>query len=311
MMTRTERVRATLAGEEVDRPPFCFWHHFRPHGSARQMAEATLAFFDDEFDLDITKIMPDLPYPFPRGGIQTADDWHMIGPLDPDAGLFGQRLVAIGLLREWLGEETPIIYTIFSPLTEAIFAAGDRETFKRYARENPTVIHQALSVYAHNLGDFAGAAIAAGADGIFLACMGTSADEFSKAEYREFGRPYDLEVLRGADEGWLNILHVHGDANLMIDLFLDYPVPVLNWSDRLTGLSLADVRARTDKTIMGGLHERGPLVNGPDEELLAEMKDAVQQAGRTKFILANGCSVPDESDHARLRRGRVLVDHLS
>src|SRR5688572_24653402 len=69
MMTRTERVRATLDGEEVDRPPFCFWHHFQPHGSGRRLAEATIGFFDEEFDLDIAKIMPDLPYPFPRGGV--------------------------------------------------------------------------------------------------------------------------------------------------------------------------------------------------------------------------------------------------
>ena len=65
-MTRTERVRAAVLGQPVDRLPLCFWHHFRPAGSGARMAEATLRFFDQEFDLDIVKIMPDLPYPFPR-----------------------------------------------------------------------------------------------------------------------------------------------------------------------------------------------------------------------------------------------------
>ncbi|HAX23684.1 MAG TPA: uroporphyrinogen decarboxylase, partial [Chloroflexi bacterium] len=62
-MTKTERVMAAVMGEEVDRIPVCFWHHFKPGGSGRRMAEATLEFFEAEFDLDILKIMPDLPYP--------------------------------------------------------------------------------------------------------------------------------------------------------------------------------------------------------------------------------------------------------
>jgi uroporphyrinogen decarboxylase len=310
MMTRTERVRATLDGTEVDRPPVCFWHHFRPHGSGRAMAEATIGFFDEEFDLDIAKIMPDLPYPFPRGGVRTADDWHLLMPLSPDEGILRQRLLAIEHLRNWLGEETPIIYTVFSPLTEAIYAAGSRDALKRFAADEPALVHQALGVVATNLAEFSAAAIGAGADGIFLACQGASADEFSAAEYGELGRPYDLQVLRGADEGWLNVLHVHGDANLMMDLFLSYPAQVLNWSDRLAGPSLADIRARTDKTIMGGLHERGPITNGSDEQIEQEMRDAISMAGDRRFILANGCSVPDDVSHDVLRRARALVDRL-
>ena len=65
-MTRTERVMAAVRGEPVDRIPVCFWHHFHPSGSGTRLAEATLKFFDETFNLDILKIMPDIPYPFPR-----------------------------------------------------------------------------------------------------------------------------------------------------------------------------------------------------------------------------------------------------
>src|SRR3712207_7351639 len=51
----------------------CFWHQFQPEGSGRAMAEATLRFFDDEFALDIAKVMPDLPYPLPRKSISSVD----------------------------------------------------------------------------------------------------------------------------------------------------------------------------------------------------------------------------------------------
>ena len=84
-MTRTERVQAAVNGAEVDRVPVCFWHHFQPEGSGRAMAEATLRFFDDEFALDIAKVMPDLPYPFPKKSISSIDDWRLIEPIDLDS----------------------------------------------------------------------------------------------------------------------------------------------------------------------------------------------------------------------------------
>ena len=75
-MSRTERVMAAVQGEPVDRLPVCFWHHFKPAGSGRALAEATLRFFDEQFDLDIAKLMPDLEYPFPRRSIKEPEDWR-------------------------------------------------------------------------------------------------------------------------------------------------------------------------------------------------------------------------------------------
>ena len=54
-MTASERVRAAIAGEHVDRVPFCFWHHFKPEGSGERMAELTMEFFREKFDLALHK----------------------------------------------------------------------------------------------------------------------------------------------------------------------------------------------------------------------------------------------------------------
>src|SRR5436309_5364948 len=150
-MTRTERVRAAVHGQDVDRLPLCFWHRFRPAGSGIRMAEATLRFFDQEFDLDIVKIMPDLPYPFPRRGVHEPEDWALIEPVAPDQGMFGQRLVAIRALRDALGADTPIILTIYNPIAEARHFAVDPDIFARHFREYPETVHRALGVIAENL----------------------------------------------------------------------------------------------------------------------------------------------------------------
>lgn len=309
-MTRTERVRAAVGGQPVDRLPLCFWHHFHPAGCGARLAEETLRFFDQEFGLDIVKVMPDLPYPFPRRSIRDPDDWQLIEPVAPDQGMFGQRLVAIRMLREWLGSETPIVLTIYNPVTEVRRFAADAETFTQHLREYPAAIHHALGVIADNLRQNIAAAIAAGADGVYYALQGITRDGLGEEGYREFGRPYDFVALRGAESGWLNISHIHGDHDLLMDLAIDYPVQVISWSDRLTGLSLREVRQKSEKCLMGGLHEFGALAKGDEDAVIAEARDAVEQTGGRKFILANGCSVPDETPHGNLRRSRAALGNI-
>lgn len=310
-MSRTERVMAAVRGEPLDRLPVCFWHHFQPEGSGRNLADASLAFFDETFDLDICKLMPDLPYPFPHQSIQQPNDWRLIEPIDQDRSrFFTQRVEAVSALRDQLGFDTPIVVTLFSPLAEALYFAADRERFFAHAQEAAPVVHEALNTIAENLRAHVRDVIAAGADGIFFSIQGATRAIMSEEMYREFGRPYDLIALQGALNGWLNVLHIHGEKDLMFNLALDYPVQVLSWSDRLAGPSLREARAVTSKCLMGGWHEFGALSNGPADAIRAEAVDAVAQTGGRKFILANGCSVPDDTDERWLHAAREIVDDL-
>lgn len=310
-MTRTERVMAAVNGGDLDRVPVCFWHHFQPEGSGRAMAEATLRFFDEEFDLDIAKVMPDLPYPFPHKSISTVNDWRLFEPIDAvRSRYFRERAEAVALLRDSLGFDTPVIMTVFSPLAEAMYAAKDKEQFLAHAQEHPTVIHETLATIAENLATHIRDIIDAGADGVFFSIQGCSREIMSDQQYREFGRPYDLMALRGGSSGWLNVLHIHGSRDLLFDQVLDYPVQVLSWSDRIAGPSLREARVMTSKCLMGGWNEFGALSQGPEEQILAEAKDALAQTGGRKFILANGCSVPDETDHRWLETARTIVNDL-
>lgn len=308
-MSKRERVEAALQGTDPDRPPVAFWHHFRPRGSARALAEATLNFFG-RYDLDIYKIMPDLPYPFPHDSIRHLDQWHLLAPIATDAGNFGRQVDTVWRLRAVLGPEIPLIATLFSPLTEAIYYAG-AERFRAHLEEDPTTIHGALAVITENLSRLAGALIEAGADGIFFSEQGAGNGLLSREQFAEFGRPYGLTVLGACREGWLNILHAHAEHDLLIDELLRYPVPVLSWSDRYTGISLRQVRERAPElTVMGGWHERGAIVNGSAEAIAAEMRDALAQTGGRKLILAPGCSVPDDCPDQWLQAARAAVETL-
>ena len=255
--------------------------------------------------------MPDIRYPFPRKSIQTLDDWRLLEPIDPvRSRFFTQRAEAVRIARDQLGFETPLIVTVFSPLCEALYFSPDRATFLEQARSSPTVVHEALNTIAENLRTHIRDVIDAGADGVFFALQGCTTEIMPVELYREIGRPYDLLALQGASSGWLNVLHVHGDRNLMFDQVLDYPVDVLSWSDRIAGPSLREARGMTSKCLMGGWNEFGALSNGPVEKIRDEAQDALEQTAGRKFILANGCSVPDETDPQWLHAARDIVEEL-
>ena len=66
-MNKIDRVRATLAGRPVDRPPFTVWYHFgNQHSPAERTAQVHLEFFA-HYDLDLLKLMNDYDYPMPPG----------------------------------------------------------------------------------------------------------------------------------------------------------------------------------------------------------------------------------------------------
>jgi len=314
-MTPGERVHAAVKGEPVDRVPFCFWHHFKPEGSGERLAAFTMEFFVEKFHLDIAKIMPDLPYPAPEQPLVEAEQMRFLPRLNLDTPMFAEQLVCIHALRSRLGRDYPILLTLFSPLTYALRFMGKQKAIAE-AHKNPDPFEEGLGTIAANLRRLMEAAIEAGASGIFFSCMGATTADFTREEYARFGRPYDLHALEGAGNGWLNTLHVHADPDQVGDQiyfedFTDYPISVMSWSDRVTGPSLSEALTLTDKCLMGGLWERGPLTHGSETELENEILSAISQTKGRHLILANGCSVPDDTPEEWLHTARRLVDNLS
>jgi uroporphyrinogen decarboxylase len=314
-MTPYERVRAAVSGEAVDRIPLCFWHHFKPEGSGERLADFTIDFFVHKFSLDIVKIMPDLPYPSPEPAITTAEQMRFLPRLDLDTPSFQQQLLCIRTLRQRLNADHPLILTLFSPFTYATRFLGKQHAIEE-ARHNPEPLMEGLGTIASNLRRLMEAAIQAGASGIFFSCMGATTADFTPEEYANIARPYDLDALQGASAGWLNIVHVHADPaqvndQIYFEDFTDYPVSVISWSDRLTGPSLSEAVSLTEKTLMGGLFERGPLTHGGKTELENEILSSISQTKGRHLILANGCSVPDDASEEWLSQARALVDTLS
>jgi len=302
-MTKVERVRATLAGKPVDRPPFTIWYHFgNQHASPERTAQVHLEFFE-AYDLDLLKVMNDYDYPMPEGMevMATPDDLKRLAPFDVTRTPLGQQLKAIELISRSLKGKALFVDTVFNAWN-TVRRNLVKEAMEPLMARHPVALEAALQIVNDNLIQYALASLERGAAGIFLS-VPASAESVTVTQCARFMRPFDLQLLNAIHgKGECHILHAHGEK-LYLDQILDYPVHVLSWADLNGGPSIAEARGRTPLTLMAGLdHIKFPYVSA--RVIRDQVKTARAQAGNTKFILAPGCSVATYSFPPLIRAAR-------
>ena len=289
---KTERVRRALAGKDLDRPPFTFWHHFGLK-TPEDHSAATLKFHSD-YRTDIVKVMSDFPYPKPAG------KWY---ELKVEESPFAPQIRALNQIRDGLKDGAPFIETIFNPWNVAEKLSSKEEVL-RLKDENPKALLNALDVITKSEINHARRAISAGAAGIFLSVANANAKSLTRADYERFSLPFDRRILEAASGAWLNFLHVHLEPGYL-DLFRGFPAQVFNYSLHVSNIPIADVRKAYATTIAGGIDELG-YRKLPVRELTAQWHAAQEAAGK-KFILTPGCSVPDDTAREELQRLPNLI----
>lgn len=320
-MNKKERIRAALAGREVDRPPIAFWgHDFYREWSPQELAAYTVERYR-RYNDDFIKLNPRATYYYEAWGnrydrpdtprqprmlahaVDSAAQFAALPEVDPAGGPFGEQLEALRLVLREVGREVDVVQTVFNPVSVAARLIGaDLEPFRQAARSDPAAVHTGLATITRVLARYSAACVAAGASGIFFATVdwGT-ADNADEAFYREVGRPYDLQVLQAVRDAPFNILHVCRDNNLL-RLTLDYPVAAFNWDAHGKGnVSLVEGLKLTDKAVMGGIDRLALASSSDPSALAAQAREAVRAAGGRRVILAGGCAVSPEAPEANLR----------
>ncbi|MEJ2262014.1 MAG: uroporphyrinogen decarboxylase family protein [Anaerolineales bacterium] len=308
-LTHRQRLELVLEGQTPDRPPVALWRHFpvddqTPLG----LADATVD-FQQTYDFDLVKVTPSSSFclkdwgvadewrgspegtrDYTRRVIHHPDDWTHLVPLEPNKGYLGDQLECLRLIVSRLGADTPVIQTIFNPLSQAKNLAGG-ENLVVHLRRYPDALHAGLRTIVETTLRFMEAALETGIAGVFFAVQHAQYGLLSEQEYQTFGRAYDLQVLEPAQELWLNVLHLHGEE-VMFDALKDYPVGVINWHDRDTPPSLAEAQERFPGVVCGGLKRWDTMILGTPEGVDAEARHAIQSTGGQRFILGTGCVLP-------------------
>jgi uroporphyrinogen decarboxylase len=317
-MTKRERVLAALRGDPVDRVPLSFWlHNFVTENSAAGLAEETLR-LARTFDWDYLKPqsraqgfaeMWGLAYrpsadratqfEVTHTPLAEARDVARLAPADPRRGALGEQLEALRLIRARVGD-TPIIWTVFSPMMVMPYLLrGGREQALALARGEPKALEQGLGAIAETLVGYARACLEAGADGLFYATNVARADGLTPAECRRLQRPYDLRVLEAVAGAPFNLLHVCG-PDVHFAEFADYPVTAFSWALGGANPSLADVRRRTGRAVVGGLPAKPEIASMSGGALAARARRAIDEMGGRGLLLGPDCSIDPDTPEALL-----------
>jgi uroporphyrinogen decarboxylase len=323
--TRLENI---LAGKAPDRPAVALWRHFPVDDQEPGNLAAAAAAFQRQYDFDLIKVTPASSFSTYDWGmrdewlgvsegtrsytntvIHQPDDWLALPVLDPRKGRLGAQLEVLRLLAGEFSPQTPILQTIFSPLSQAKNLVG-KANLAIHARKYPDALRAGLQTISETTRRFIEEAAKNGIDGLFYAVQFAQYGLFSEQEYCEFEKAYDLQVLESTENLWLNMLHLHGN-DVMFEQAVDYPVQIINWHDRHTAPSLAEAARVFDGVLCGGLRREETMVLGTPAEVTREAHDAMRSLNHPKFILGTGCVVPITAPHGNLLAARRSVETFS
>ncbi|MBN8654878.1 MAG: uroporphyrinogen decarboxylase [Anaerolineae bacterium] len=316
MTTHRERIQACLNGEKTDKTPIALWRHFPEEDQNPETLAAATIKFQQTYDFDIVKVTPASSFAVkdwgvedewqnnPEGSraytkrvIQKPQDWEALKPLDPSAPHLAAQLQCLKLVREGIGAETPMIQTIFNPMSQAKNLAGN-ELLLEHIKKYPNAVMKGLETIAQSTAKFIMAAREIGIDGVFYAMQHAQASMLELDEYKSIVLPYDQQALKPAEDLWCNLLHLHG-SDVYFSLLRLINFQIVNWHDRETYPSLAEAQSLFRGVACGGIRQ-DTLYKGNPAQVKEEALDAIKQTKGKRFILGTGCVVYYQSPHENI-----------
>ena len=350
-MNGTERIKAVLNGQPVDKIPVSLWKHVPQEDRDIEKFTKKTIELTDENDFDFVKIQisaaylteaygADIEFNDKEGAdysltgktpigvmfnikkypVESIEDLDKIQPINVKESQVLQRDIQVSRnVTEHYKGTKPVIHTLFSALTWLhYFTRGGADTVKGFIEKDREAVHRFLKNINEVNKRLVDAYVEAGVAGFFFATSYTSSQVISDEDYREFCIEYDLDVLNYIKgKTWFNILHIHGNADLNIENYLDYPVEAFNWEDVAEGIaperltSAAKLRSLTDKVLIGGIDRNYDFV-GTQEEVKARLEKRLENFAKQlpdgKFIFGAGCSLPIDVDTVNVNQIRSVVD---
>lgn len=316
MTTHRERIQACFDGEQTDRTPIALWRHFPEEDQNPETLAAATIKFQQTYDFDIVKVTPSSSFmvkdwgvedewqnnpegsrEYTQRAIQKPQDWETLKPLDPSAPHLAAQLQCLKLVREGIGVETPVIQTVFNPMSQAKNLAGN-DLLLEHIKKHPEAVMKGLETIAKSTVKFIEAVHEIGVDGIFYAIQHAQGRILELDEYKSIALPYDQQVLKPTEDFWCNLLHLHG-KDVYFSLLRLMNFQIVNWHDRETYPALSEAKSLYRGVACGGIRQE-TLYSGNPAQVKEEAVNAIQQTKGKRFILGTGCVVYYQSAHENI-----------
>ena len=309
-MNRRERLERAISGGIPDRPPVSAWGHFYREETTAQGLAAAMLDFHERFDWDFVKVHARASYHVEGWGFRYApsnradtlhvctghpiaspSSWRELKPLPLDTPALAEQIDALRLIRRHVGDEVPVIMTVFSPLDVAEkLVDRNAKLLKAHIDADPDAIESALSAIADTFARFVRMLVAEGVDGIYFSTKWANNAKLTASQYQRLVRPYDLQVLEAAKPLWCNFLHLCED-DVQLATMADYPVHVFHWDSHAGhNPDFAAGKSIVQHAVGGGVDAKTLALGSPDD-VLVKARAAMRASEGSGFVLGPGCSV--------------------
>lgn len=322
---------AVIRREVPDRVPWSIWGHFPAvdwldyyswalaQRNGEEAARAHMALLRElDYKMDLLKVTPFYRFMAIQWGskfkfkdnkedaptldtvVKESKDWEKLWVLDPKKEL--REFVRTNeILRRDL-RTMPVIYTIPSPIIQAMNGVGTPERVLEDMKKDPDSLKQGLEVITETTIEFTKACLDTGIDGIFYGIGGGGRiwKEFTIPQLDEYAYGYDKKVLDAIDCD-IKMMHICStpqgspeDQKLMESgWFRKYPVDMINWdAHEYTWLDKGKEIYGDKFAICGGLDRVHSLRKGDMPAIEADVKMAIEDAREGGgFMLGPGCTV--------------------
>ena len=330
-MNPSERVRARLNGQAVDRAPnFDILmaraaHHIgqplsRYYLDWRVLVEANLATRED-FQLDLFQTLTD-PYreaadlglvvEFPEDGLPLskqpllADPAGLgrLRPVEPSQGRrMSDRIAAVRALSERSAGQVPVMGWVEGAMAEAADLRGVAQVFTD-TYERPEWLLELLEICTEQAIAFARAQVQAGADLIGLGDAVCS--QISPKMYRQFGLPYEQRIFAAVRAmGATPRLHICGNTSRILADMVSSGAAIIDL-DWMVDFGAAARLYGEQVALCGNFDPVAVMLQGSPETIGQAVRGCLALGGPRCFSAA-GCEIPDATpDENLLAHHRAL-----
>jgi len=323
-MTSFERFRNRLEGKHVDRPPnfniyMTFAAHFikqplsRYYLDHRVLVDANMAMIE-HFHVDIAQAISDpyreaydfgaqIDFPaddLPVSKIPLLNDPKKLKAIkipDPYSGRrMSDRLDAIRLMREKVGEDVPVMGWVEGALAEAADLRGVANIMTDMY-ERPEWLSELLEIIVEVQIKFALAQLEAGADIVGLGDAVCS--QISPDLYETFALPYEKRLFETVKKkGGYTRLHICGDTSKILSQMSKTGADIIDL-DWMVDMNKAAKIIGQNAALCGNFDPVKVMLNGSEDEVAHSTKQCVMDGG-SRSISAAGCEIPDGTPHRNL-----------
>ncbi len=203
---------------------------------------------------------------------------------EPTEGIMGQIVKAVGISREIVGDDVPIVVGVTGPFTIAGHIRGINDMLTDLILD-PGLVHNILGTTWEVSASFAAALVGNGADVVVL--IEPTASIIGADFFKEFVLPYVRRVTAKVNVRVPTVLHTCGDSLPIMDLMAQVGVSAVSLDQRVS-------IAKT-KEVVGG---RCRVIGNVDPVAVLQMKgpeEVMADCGRILSegtdVLAPGCGI--------------------